>query len=210
MWEIIGAFENSKTRIYLLNWLEESATTYDSFISSTSGRIESSGEVLKHFLSEGNKEMQIQVQANVFSMFMTNLRLNKASFMRYQKEIKFKLSQVNAVYFKVWETTLISRFGYAVHWWKSSILRINGLVNRRTLNYTKVDYRKLILRFHSQRKGRAPGCWLPGGWSQRKQLPWPWPQPPNSVCHCQWCFHGSHPPWPPHSITVTALLKGHL
>lgn len=129
--------------------------------------------------------------------------------MRYQKEIKFKLSQVNAVYFKVWETTLSSRFGYAVHWWKSPVLRINGLVNRRTLNYTKVDYRKLILRFHSQRKGRAPGCWLPGGWSQRKQLPWPWPQPPNSVCHCQWCFHSSHPPWPPHSITVTALLKGH-
>lgn len=55
MWEIIGAFENSKTRFYLLNWLEESATTYDCFISNASGGIESSGEVLKHFLSiQGN------------------------------------------------------------------------------------------------------------------------------------------------------------
>lgn len=87
---------------------------------------------------------------------------------------------------------------------------INDLVNRHTLNYTEVDHRKLILRFHRIR-GKAE---LLAADSQEAGAM-------GSSCHGLGPSHqalcatasgvavGSPPPWLPCSITGIALFKGH-
>lgn len=102
--------------------------------------------------------------------------------------------------------TNLNRFGYAVHWWNSSILW-DKWFGEQAHNYTKVDYSKLIPRAHREKAE------LLAADSQRLE---PWQAaamalaPATNPCvHWQQQCLGSRAPWPPGSITVIALFKGH-
>lgn len=142
MWEIIGAFENSKTRFYLLNWLEETATTYDSFISNTSSGIGSSGEVLKHFLA-----IQGNVNSNTSKHFLhiyykpqiTQSIIHKVS-KKKKSENYPKLMSYILRYEKLLSAVgldMQSIDGTAQYW------GINDLVNRHTLNLKESGLQKV-------------------------------------------------------------------
>jgi len=91
-----------------------------------------------------------------------------------------------------------------IQYWK-----INNLVNTHTLNYTKVDYRNLILRRLHRLRGKAELLA-----EEPREAGDRWTScPALAFSHQTLCAvvsgiaAGSHPPWPCSSITVITLFQ---